>query len=82
MVLMLERRKALNLLIIHQQGLDQLGKLPTRKAQNLCSQENPYPAWIHFHLEGELRTAIKMRKLKNPLVKYFKQAEPHHSRMR
>ena len=68
MVSMLERRKALNLLIIHQQGLDQLGRLPTRKAQNLCSQENPYPACIHFHLEDELRTAIKMRKLKNPLV--------------
>ena len=82
MVLMLERRKILNLLIIHQQGPDKLGRLPTRKAQNLCSQENPYPACIHFHLEDELRTTIKMRKLKNPLVKYFKQAEPHHSRIR
>lgn len=46
MVLMLVRRKALNLLIIHHQGIDPLGRLHTGQAQSLHSEDNPYLACI------------------------------------
>lgn len=46
MVLMPVRRKALNLLLFHHQGVDPLGRLHTGQAQSSSSEENPYPACI------------------------------------